>query len=109
MQVHDNDLEYYRRRCSILERENKSLKEENLRLKAENRQLKQELASLKVTVSAVIARSINAKLKKKQNRNHKKLGRRNGHEGKSRRKPEHVGARVELDQAVCSECGSNEL
>jgi hypothetical protein len=109
MQVYDNDLEYYRRRCSILERENKSLKEENLRLKAENRQLKQEIASLKVTVSAVIARSINAKPKKKQNRNHKKPGRRNGHEGKSRSKPEHVDARVELDQAVCSECGSHEL
>ena len=123
MQVYD-ELEYYRKRCYVLERENKSLKEENAELKgiiskkderiaqleAEKKLLKEELASLKVTVHAVVARSINARPYTTKRRNkHKKAGRKKGHEGKSRKKPEHIDARVELDQAVCSECGSNEL
>ncbi len=91
--------------------EKKQLKEENRYLKKENRHLKQELASLKVTVSAVVARSIDAEPNRKKNkgkRNHKP-GRKKGHEGKSRRKPEYVDAKVELDQTACSECGSMEL
>ncbi len=53
--------------------------------------LREELASLKTIVHAVIARSIDAKsnMKKKRNK-YRKSGRRNGHKGKSRRKPEHI-------------------
>lgn len=79
-------------------------------LGAENKQLKQELASLKVTVSAVVARSINAKSDTKRRKKHKKAGRKKGHEGRSRKEPEHIDARVEIDQASsCPECDSNTL
>jgi hypothetical protein len=116
MQMHD-ELEYYQRRCSMLEGENKSLrkknaelKEENLHLKSENGELKQELASLKVAVSAVVARSINAKPSMKDmKKKHKKAGRKKGHNGKSRKRPEHIDARVEIDRNVCSDCGNTSL
>jgi len=128
MQIYD-EREYDRKRCSILEKELESerrknaelrgiickkderissLEKELKELKEENGYLKRELASSKATVRAVTARSINAKPYTKR-RKYRKAGRRNGHKGKSRKKPQHIDARVELDQAVCSECGSNEL
>ena len=81
-------------------------KEENRQLKEENKQLREELSSLKTTVSAVVARSIGAKADSSPN-NKEKLppGRKNGHEGKSRKKPLHIDARVELDQITCPKCG----
>lgn len=88
-----NELEYYRNRCSILEKENAELRE--------------ELASLKATVHAVIARSVNAKSNtKEKQKKYRKAGRKKGHKGKSRMKPKHVDARVEVDQNRCSECRS---
>lgn len=96
-----NELEYYRNRCSILEKENAELRKEN-------KQLREELESLKVTVHAVTARSVDAKSNTKKRR-HRKSGRKKGHKGKSRRKPEHIDARVEIDQNRCSECRSASL
>ncbi len=121
------ELEYYRNRCSLLESKVSSLEKEKLEMKdtirkkderisqleLENKNLKEENTSLRVTVHAVTARSINTKSntnkKSERKRKHKKSGRRNGHKGKSRRKPEHIDARVELDQQICSECGSTQL
>jgi cell shape-determining protein MreC len=79
--------------------ENKQLRQENKQLhelKEENRQLREEIASLKTTVSAVVARGIGAK-KDTSSSNHndnknRKPGRKNGHEGRSRRKPKHIDA-----------------
>ena len=99
--------EYYQSQIDELEEQNRLLKEEN-------KQLKEELASLKTTLGAVVARSINAKkdtpatftTTTSDNRKyHKKSGRRKGHEGGTRRKPDHVDHTMELDQTVCPKCG----
>jgi transposase len=87
-----------------LESENARLREENARLRAEVQELKTELASLKTTVSAVVARSVGVKASIQTHR-HRKPGRRSGHEGASRSRPERVDATVELDQKVCHRCG----
>ncbi len=84
------ELEYYRKRCSELE--------------AENAKLREELLALKTTVSAVVARSIDAKANAERKR-YKKSGRREGHEGSGRSRPEHVDVTVELDQSTCPRCG----
>ncbi|AFU57888.1 hypothetical protein Ngar_c09460 [Candidatus Nitrososphaera gargensis Ga9.2] len=81
------ELEYYRNRCSELEVENKRLRE--------------ELQSLKATLSAVVAKSIDVKPTVKRKRS-KKPGRKKGHVGKSRKRPEHIDARVTIDQTSCS-------
>ncbi|MEM3065359.1 MAG: hypothetical protein QW177_08295 [Candidatus Nitrosotenuis sp.] len=49
----DNNLEYFRNRCNILE--------EVRQLREENRNLKEEIAMLRETVSALVARNIGAK------------------------------------------------
>ena len=88
--VHDDELEYYKRRCHELE--------------AENARLRERLASLETTVSAVVARSIDAKADMGRSR-WKKSGRRVGHQGVSRAMPTKIDATVELDQKVCPRCG----
>jgi transposase len=88
-----------------LEHENARLREENARLRAEIVKLKEELLSLKTTVSAVVARGIDAKADTKERRRYKKPGRRAGHQGASRSRPERVDATVELDQSTCPRCG----
>src|SRR5438093_3943031 len=97
-----------------LESENARLKEENARLRtevegleAEIAKLKEELLSLKTTVSAVVARSIDAKASSTGRKRYKKSGRREGHEGASRAKPERIDATVELDQSTCPRCGGS--
>jgi len=100
--------EYYQSQIDELEEQNRLLKEENKRLR-------EELVSLKTTLGAVVARSINAKkdtavtftsTTTSDNRKyHKKSGRRKGHEGGTRRKPDHVDHTMELDQTVCPKCG----
>ena len=82
-----------------LESENARLREENARLRAEVAKLKEELISLKTTVSAVVARSIDAKASYTGRRRYKKPGRRDGHQGASRARPEKIDATVELDQS----------
>ncbi|AFU57905.1 hypothetical protein Ngar_c09630 [Candidatus Nitrososphaera gargensis Ga9.2] len=86
------ELEYYRNRCSELE--------------AENKQLKEELHALKSTVSAVVARSVDARQAARKKKRHKKPGQKKGHAGKSRKRPEHIDARVTIDQTSCRKCGS---
>ncbi len=88
--AHDDELEYYKRRCRELE--------------AENAKLRERLASLETTVSAVVARSIDAKADTGRSR-WKKSGRRVGHQGVSRATPTKIDATVELDQKVCPRCG----
>lgn len=90
-----------------LEAENVRLKEENKQLKEENKQLREELASLKTTVSAVVARGIGAKADFSNNKKSVPPGRKNGHEGKSRKKPLHIDARIELDEPTCPKCGGH--
>ncbi|MDG6926547.1 MAG: transposase [Nitrososphaerota archaeon] len=91
------ELQRYRESCTKLE-------EENARLREENRELREELASLKTTVSAVVARSIDARANTERRR-YKKSGRREGHQGAGRARPERVDATVELDQSTCPRCG----
>ncbi|MGI0101981.1 MAG: IS66 family transposase [Nitrosotalea sp.] len=55
-----------------------------------------------------MARNIDAKPDRQNNvkkRNHKP-GRKKGHEGKTRKKPDHIDARVVVDIKECSRCGS---
>jgi len=85
-----DELEYYKRRCAELE--------------AENARLRERLASLETTVSAVVARSIDAKADTGRRR-WKKAGRRYGHEGASRSRPEQMDETIELDQSTCPRCG----
>ena len=63
-------------------------------LEAENAKLRERLASLEVTVSAVVARGIDARADTAKRR-YKKPGRREGHQGASRARPEHVDATVD--------------
>jgi transposase len=86
----EGQLEYYRRRCAELE--------------AENARLKERLASLETTVSAVVARSVDAKADSTRRR-YKKSGRRVGHQGASRSTPDHIDDTIELDQSTCPRCG----
>lgn len=94
----------YRRRCSELEGRIAKLESENRALREENARLREELLSLKTTVSAVVARSIDAKADSGRRR-FKRSGRREGHEGSSRARPERVDATIELDQTTCPRCG----
>ena len=80
------------------------LEEENVKLREENRVLKEELASLKTTVSAVVARSIDARADAPRRR-YRKSGRREGHQGASRARPAKIDATVVLDQSTCPRCG----
>jgi transposase len=89
-----------------LESENARLREENARLRAEVESLKKELISLRTTVSAVVARGVGAKADTGRSR-WRKAGRRRGHEGRSRSRPDRVDATVELDQSVCPRCGGS--
>jgi hypothetical protein len=63
------------------------LREENARLRAEVAKLKEELLSLKTTVSAVVARGIDAKASSAGRMRYKRSGRREGHQGASRSGP----------------------
>jgi transposase len=99
-------------RTPDLESENARLREENARLRAEveslkveNTRMMGELLSLKTTVSAVVARGIDAKASSTGRKRYKKSGRREGHQGASRSRPEHIDATVELDQSSCPRCG----
>jgi transposase len=56
-------------------------------------------------VSAVVATGIGAKADSSNNKKSVPPGRKNGHEGKSRKKPLHIDARIELDQPTCPKCG----
>jgi transposase len=112
------ELEEYRKRCSELEARNAELEARNAELEArnaelekhvtklesENRELRERLASLETTVSAVVARSIDAKADTGRTR-WKKSGRRVGHQGASRARPARIDATLELDQKVCPRCG----
>ena len=98
------ELEQYRKRCSDLERRLSALESENRGLREENAKMREELASLKTTVSAVVARSIDARADTGRRR-YKKSGRREGHQGASRARPKEIDATVELDQSVCPRCG----
>ena len=91
------ELEHYKELC-------RKLAEENTKLREENAKMRDELLALKTTVTAVVARSIDARADSKKMR-YKKSGRRDGHEGTSRRRPEHIDATVGLDQTTCHRCG----
>ena len=92
------ELQRYKELCRRLE-------EENVRLREENAKMREELLSLKMTVSAVVARSIDAKADTAGRKRYKKSGRRNGHEGASRVRPDRIDETVELDQSTCPRCG----
>lgn len=100
-----SELDDYRARCAQLEAENAELKKQVVLLASENRDLREELSALKTTVSAVVARSIDAKANTSERRHYKKPGRREGHQGASRSRPEKVDETVELDQSICPRCG----
>jgi len=102
------ELEYYRKRCSELESLVESMQDRITELERENQSLKEQLQSMKATVSAVVARSIGTKPVTRRKR-HKKPGRKKGHIGKSRKRPEHVDARVTIDQETCCICGKSTL
>lgn len=100
-----------KKELSLVKEENKQLSTRLSGVEEENRELREELASLKTTVSAVVARGIGVKADSSTNYNHKKKknppGRKEGHEGKSRKKPIHIDAKVELDQSTCPRCGGH--
>ena len=91
------ELEHYKELC-------RKLAEENTKLREENAKMRDELLALKTTVTAVVARSIDARADSKKMR-YKKSGRRDGHEGVSRVRPQRVDETVELDQSTCLTCG----
>src|ERR1700680_3005072 len=86
-----DEFDHYKRRCAELETEVAKLREEN-------EKMREELLALKTTVQAVVARSIDAKADTTRRR-FKKPGRRYGHQGSARARPEKVDSTVELDQS----------
>ncbi len=86
----EEDLEYYRNRCDTLEQENK--------------ELHKEITELKNTVSALVARSINAKPNKPKNTTLKKNN--SKHHRKSRNRPTHIDDIITVDQKECNICGT---
>lgn len=101
----DKDLEYYRNRCNVLEQLVNRLEEKNSLLEA-------EMAALKETVSALVARNINAKPDKKTHNNStakKKRSSQSSHARKSRTKPASPDRTVTVDQKRCNICGSPHL
>lgn len=86
----DEELEYYRNRCDTLEQENK--------------ELHKEITGLKDTVSALVARSINAKPNKPKNITLKKNN--SKHHRKSRNRPTHIDDIITVDQKECNICGT---
>jgi regulator of replication initiation timing len=64
------ELEHYKELC-------RKLAEENTKLREENAKMRDELLALKTTVTAVVARSIDARADSKKMR-YKKSGRRGG-------------------------------
>jgi regulator of replication initiation timing len=106
----DNDLEYYRNRCNILEqqvreliKDNRQLRDENKQLRNENMQLQEEITQIKKTVSALAARNIRAKPDKHQNKKKKHIS---NHARKSRCKPTHIDDTITVDQKECNICGT---
>jgi ribosomal protein S27AE len=93
----------------LLREENKQLRQRLSKVEEENKQLREELASLKTTFSAVVARGIGAKADSSSSNHNKRRppGRKNGHEGRSRRKLLYIDATVELDQSTCPKCGGH--
>ena len=103
------EIAQLRKELSESKEENKLLKEKFSSLEGkyklvveESKQLHEEIASLRATVSAVVARGVGAKANNSpsssSSSNHKNKrppGRKNGHEGKSRKKPLHIDASVE--------------
>ncbi|MEM3172278.1 MAG: hypothetical protein QXE82_01940 [Candidatus Nitrosotenuis sp.] len=73
--------------------------------------LEEELAMLRETVSALVARNIDAKPSRSDSsadgHRYKKPGRRNGHEGKARKKPDRIDTSVTIDRKECARCGSH--
>ena len=98
------ELERYRKRYSELEAKNAELEKQVSKLASENRELREKLSSLETTMSAVVARSIGAKADTGRRR-FKKSGRREGHQGASRSRPDRMDETIELDQSICHRCG----
>ena len=94
------ELERYRKRYSELEAKNAELEKQVSKLASENRELREKLSSLETTVSAVVARSIGAKADTGRRR-FKKSGRREGHQGSSRSRPDRMDETIELDESIC--------
>ena len=92
-----DELDHYKRRCAELETEVAKLREEN-------EKMREELLTLKTTVSAVVARSIDAKADTPRS-HYRKAGRRYGHQGSARARPAKIDATMELDQTTCPRCG----
>ncbi len=99
----DNDLEYYRNRCNMLEQQVKELIKDNEQLREENMQLREEITQIKNTVSALAARNIKAKPDKHQNKKKKHIS---NHARKSRCKPTHIDDIITVDQKECNVCGT---
>lgn len=99
----DNDLEYYRNRCNMLEQQVKELIKDNEQLRKENMQLREEITQIKKTVSALATRNIRAKPDKHQNKKKKHVS---NHARKSRCKPTHVDDTITVDQKECNVCGT---
>ncbi len=97
----DNDLEYYRNRCNMLEQQVRELIKDNEQLREENRQLREEITQIKKTVSALAARNIRAKPDRNQNKKKKHVS---NHARKSRCKPTHVDYTITVDQKECNIC-----
>lgn len=85
----DDELEYYRNRCNILEQENK--------------ELRKEITQIKKTVSALTARNIKVKPDKHKNKKKKYVS---NHARKSRCKSTHVDDTITVDQKECNVCGT---
>ena len=99
----NNDLEYYRNRCNMLEQQVKELIKDNEQVKEENRQLQEEITQIKKTVSALAARNIKVKPDKHKNKKKKHVS---NHARKSRCKPTHVDDTITVDQKECNVCGT---
>lgn len=84
------------------------MERELARVKEDYRQLKVKFTMLEETVAALVARNIDVKPDRDENaagKHHHRPGRRNGHDGTSRKRPDRVDAEVVIDRKECARCG----
>lgn len=95
------------KRLAKLESRLKRLEEENLRLKAENRRLREENRQLRLQLYGIKPRKRSTGSKRgKSSSVGKKRGPPEGHEGRSRSRPERADVSVALTLANCPHCGT---
>jgi len=90
--------------CGGLREENRSLRAELEKLRRENEKLREEQAKLNDRIESVVAATGWYKPPVKKDGKKKRSGRKTGHKGTGRPRPDHVDKIVPVTLKVCPDC-----